>query len=57
MADRYGLLSAFEGDMSLPPGEFTSGALAGQLPKLIRHGRDFGVARVLYEKWGEGRRA
>ena len=53
---RYGLLSAFEGDMSLP-GEFTSGALAGQATEVDTSGRDFGVARVLYEKVGEGRRA
>ena len=42
--------------MSLP-GEFTSGALAGQATEVDTSGRDFGVARVLYEKVGEGRRA
>ena len=53
---RYGFLSAFEGDMSLP-GEFTSGALAGQSTEVDTSGRDFGVARMLYESVGEGRRA
>ena len=39
------------------PGEFTSGALAGQATEVDTSGRDFGVARVLYEKGGRGRRA
>ena len=38
------------------PGEFTPGALAGQATEVDTSGRDFGVARVLYEV-GEGRRA
>ena len=53
---RYGLLSAFEGDMSLP-GTFNSGGLAGQSAEVDTSGRDFGVARMLYESVGEGRRS
>ena len=53
---RYGFLSAFEGDMTLP-GTFNSGALLGQSTTVDTSGRDFGVARLLYEQVGEGRRS
>ena len=53
---RYGFLSAFEGDMTLP-GTFNSGEFAGQSTKIDSSGRDFGVARLLYEKVGEGRQS
>lgn len=53
---RYGLLTAFEGDMRLP-GTFNDGSLAGQSTRVDTSGRDFGVARLLYENVGEGRRS
>ena len=53
---RYGFLSAFEGDMSLP-GTFNSGEFDGQATRVDTSGRDFGVARLLYENVDEGRRS
>ena len=51
---RYGVLSAFEDDMRLPA-VYNSGAQQDGKLNLDTSGRDFGVARVLYEKVGQGR--
>ncbi|MEM7078737.1 MAG: DUF5916 domain-containing protein, partial [Pseudomonadota bacterium] len=51
---RYGVLSAFEDDVTLP-GVVNSGPGAGLVTRVEAEGRDFGVARLLYETTGEGR--
>ncbi|MCZ6887594.1 MAG: DUF5916 domain-containing protein, partial [Gammaproteobacteria bacterium] len=48
---RYGLLTAFEEDVR------RVGERNGQPVRLEQDGRDFGVARLLYETSGEGRRS
>ncbi len=53
---RYGVLTAFEDEVELP-GVFSEGALQGE-PVIVREdGRDFGVARLLYENTSKGRRS
>ena len=53
---RYGVLSAFEDDVRLP-GTIESGPNAGQRVRVEGDGRDFGVARFLWESTGNGRRS
>jgi hypothetical protein len=53
---RYGLLSAFEDDVRLP-GTLNSGPNIGQATRVEAEGRDFGVARLLYETTGAGRQS
>ena len=53
---RYGVLSAFEDDVRLP-GTIDSGPSAGQRVRVEGDGRDFGVARFLWESTGNGRRS
>ena len=53
---RYGVLSAFEDDVRLP-GTIESGPNAGQPVRVEGDGRDFGVARFLWESTGNGRRS
>ena len=53
---RFGLLTAFEDDGKLP-GVFNSGPNAGLATRVDTEGRDFGVARILYETTGRGRSA
>jgi len=48
---RYGMMTAFEDDVRL------HGEQAGQPVTLEQDGRDFGVARLLYETAGAGRRS
>ena len=53
---RYGVLTAFEDEVQLP-GVVSEGALKGE-PVVVREdGRDFGVARLLYENTSKGRRS
>ena len=53
---RYGVLTAFEDEVELP-GVVSEGALKGE-PVVVREdGRDFGVARLLYENTSKGRRS
>ena len=53
---RYGVLTAFEDEVELP-GVVSEGALKGE-PVVVREdGRDFGVARLLYENTSRGRRS
>ena len=51
---RYGFLGAFEGDMRLP-GVYSEPDLSDEKVNIDTFGRDFGVARFLYETVGEGR--
>lgn len=53
---RYGVLSAFEDDVRLP-GTIETGSEAGQPIRVEGEGRDFGVARLLWESTGRGRQA
>lgn len=53
---RYGVLGAFEDDNRLP-GTVTSGPNAGTAVRVEGEGRDFGVARLLYETTGAGRQS
>ncbi len=53
---RYGVLAAFEDDGRLP-GTFDAGPNAGLPARVEYDGRDFGVARVLYERTGNGRQS
>lgn len=51
---RYGMLSAFEDEVRLP-GTIETGPNAGQSVRVEGDGRDFGVARLLWETTGRGR--
>ncbi|MEE2783647.1 MAG: DUF5916 domain-containing protein [Pseudomonadota bacterium] len=53
---RYGILGAAEDDVRLP-GTINSGPNAGQTIRVEGEGRDFGVARLLFESTGRGRRS
>ena len=53
---RYGVLSAFEDEVELP-GVISSGTNKGEQIMVREDGRDFGVARVLYEDTSKGRRS
>tara|TARA_B100001250_G_C19537232_1_gene673105 strand:- start:18 stop:695 length:678 start_codon:yes stop_codon:yes gene_type:complete len=53
---RYGVLSAFEDQVELP-GVITSGDKKGEPIAVREDGRDFGVARLLYEDASNGRRS
>lgn len=53
---RYGVLTAFEDDVRLP-GVINSGPNTGQATRVEGDGRDFGVARLLYETTGAGRQS
>ena len=53
---RYGVLSAFEDQVELP-GVITSGDKKGEPITVREDGRDFGVARLLYEDASNGRRS
>ena len=53
---RYGVLGAVEDDAVLRA-TVSQGANAGQETFVTAEGRDFGVARLLYEEAGEGRRS
>ena len=53
--DRYVMdFEAFEGDMQLP-GVYSDPGLSDEKINIDTFGRDFGVARFLYETVGEGR--
>ena len=53
---RYGVLSAFEDEVELP-GVISAGDRAGERVLVKEDGRDFGVARVVYEDASNGRRS
>ncbi|MAA49598.1 MAG: hypothetical protein CMP83_05430 [Gammaproteobacteria bacterium] len=53
---RYGLLGAMEDDVVLRA-TVSEGENAGERTYLTAAGRDFGVARLLYEQTGDGRRS
>jgi hypothetical protein len=53
---RYGILAAFEDDVTLP-GTIDSGPGAGNPIRVEGDGRDFGVVRFLYEDVGAARRS
>ena len=55
-AIRYGLLGAMEDDVVLRA-TVSEGENAGERTYLTAAGRDFGVARLLYERTGDGRRS
>ena len=55
-AFRYGLLGAMEDDAVLR-GTVSQGENAGERAFVTAQGRDFGVARLLYEQTGDGRRS
>lgn len=55
-AFRYGLLGAMEDDAVLRA-TLSEGESAGERVYVTAEGRDFGVARLLYEQTGEGRRS
>ena len=53
---RYGLLGAFENEVRLP-GTINTGPNTGAPTRVESDGRDFGVARLLYETTGAGRQS